>query len=118
MGLLAKPSCPTLRGTTNFAAQRCLRAGATSIATGGALAGAVLAPRRGGSLPASEPSRSGARAGGQLQQALAHEPHLGHPALAGHLEELEAPLAEIEHVAFRAPGAGLDAREDLVDTPV
>src|SRR4051812_46129161 len=118
MGLFAKPSCPTLRGTVNFAALRRLRAGAPSIATGGALAGTVLATRRGGSLPASSPSHSGARAGGQLQQPLAQQPHLGHAALAGDLEELEAALAEVEQVGDVAAGAGLDAREDLVDASV
>ncbi|APR80844.1 Hypothetical protein A7982_06191 [Minicystis rosea] len=41
-------------------------------------------------------ARSGARAGGHLQQPLAEEPHLGHAALARNLEKLEAPLAQIE----------------------
>src|SRR6185436_13093450 len=106
------------RRTTNFAALRRLRAGATWIASRRALAGAVLATRRGGSLPASSPSPSGARAWGQLQQPLAQQPHLGHAALAGDLEELQAPLAEVEQVARVTACARLDARQDLVDAPV
>lgn len=42
----------------------------------------------------------------------------GHAAVARNLEELEAPLAQIEQVARVTSGAGLDAREHLLDATV
>jgi len=69
-------------------------------------------------LPDSSPSASGAGASRKLEQALAHQPHLGHAAPAHDLEEIEAPLAEVEQVVHVATSARLDAGEDLLDASV
>src|SRR5580698_9585953 len=107
-----------LGGGSTWITPRRLRAGATVIVI--PASSPARCSRQGGeaSSPPRRRARSGAGARGQLEQALAEQPHLGHAALAGDLEELQAPLAEVEHVARVASCARLDAREDLVDAPV
>src|SRR6185437_6560053 len=114
----ATPSCTTPRWTAKFVTSRQLRAGATVFVT--RAPSPARCSLRGGeaSSPPRRRARSGPGARRQLEQALAQEPNLGHAALARDLEELQAPLAEIEQVARVTARARLDAREDLVDAPI
>src|SRR5580693_1839745 len=63
-----------------------------------------LAPSRGSRLRA--------------EQLLAEQPHLGSAAVAGHLEQLQAPLAKLDAVADLPARPRLDAREHLGDATV